>query len=115
MIARNLKLLKRCAAALLLTAGLGGCAVYGPPYAGYDPYYGGSGYSTYVGPPVELNLGLGYYGGARHGYDDRYHRGYHGSYHRGYHGGYHRGHGWRDGRGYRGGRGWHRGRGRGGH
>ena len=63
MTARSTSVLKRCAAGLLLAAGLGGCAVYGPPYAGYDPYYGG-GYSTYVGPPVELNLGLGYYDGA---------------------------------------------------
>ena len=78
----------------MLAAGLGGCAVYGPPYAGYDPYYGG-GYSTYVGPPVELNLGLGYYDAPRHGY--------------------HRGHGWRDGRGHHDGRGWGRGRGRGRH
>lgn len=92
MTARSINGLKRCAAGLLLAAGLGGCAVYGPPYAGYDPYYGG-GYSTYVGPPVELNLGLGYYGGSRHGY--------------------HRGHGWRDGGGHHPGRGWGRGRGRG--
>ncbi len=92
MTARSMNVLKRCAAGLLLAAGLGGCAVYGPPYAGYDPYYGG-GYSTYAGPPVELNLGLGYYGGSRHGY--------------------HRGHGWRDGHGHHPGRGHHRGRGRG--
>lgn len=79
MITRSAGVLKRCAAGLLLAAGLGGCAVYGPPYAGYDPYYGDA-YSTYAGPPVEVNLGLGYYGGARH--DDR------------------RRHGWRDDRGH---------------
>jgi len=95
MTARSISVLKRCAAGLLLAAGLGGCAVYGPPYAGYDPYYDG-GYSSYVGPPVELNLGLGYYGGSRHGY--------------------HRGHGWRDGKGrHHPGRGWGRGRGHGRH
>jgi hypothetical protein len=63
MNTQNLRVLKRCAAGLLLAAGLGGCAVYGPPYGAYDPYYGNGGYSTYSGPPVELNLGLGYYGG----------------------------------------------------
>lgn len=95
MIARSVSLVKRCAVGLLLAAGLGGCAVYGPPYAGYDPYYGSGGYSSYVGPPVELNLGLGYYSGPRHGH--------------------HRGHGWRDGRGHHHGGGWGRGRGRGRH
>lgn len=70
MNARSVRALKRCAAGLLLAAGLGGCAVYGPPGAGYDPYYGGAGY--YAGPPVDLNLGLGYYSGSRHGhYRDR--------------------------------------------
>ncbi|SFC32073.1 hypothetical protein [Massilia yuzhufengensis] len=64
---QGIRLLKRGAVGLLLVAGLGGCAVYGPPYAGNDPYYGGGGYSTYYGAPVELNLGLGYYGGSRHG------------------------------------------------
>jgi hypothetical protein len=84
MTTRSNSVLKRCAAGLLLAAGLGGCAVYGPPYAGYDPYYGG-GYSSYVGPPVELNLGLGYYDAPRRGY--------------------HRGHSWRDDRGHDRGRG----------
>ncbi|RZJ84609.1 MAG: hypothetical protein EOO64_03360 [Massilia sp.] len=93
MTTRNAGLFKRCAAGMLLATGLGGCAVYGPPYAGYDPYYGNGGYSTYGGPPVEVNLGLGYYGSPR--------------------GGYYRGHGWRDGDGHRGGRGYRdRGRGR---
>ena len=88
MTARHV--LQRCAAGLLLAAGLGGCAVYGPPYGAYDPYYGGGYSSTYVGPPVELNLGLGYYGGSRHGY--------------------HRGHGWRGGGHHHHGRGHGRGR-----
>lgn len=68
MTSRSAGIIKRCAAGLLLAAGLGGCAVYGPPgYASYDPYYGNSGYSGYYGSPVEVNLGLGYYGGNRHG------------------------------------------------
>lgn len=94
MLTQSAVLLKRCAAVLLLAAGLGGCAVYGPPYAGYDPYYGGNGYSSYVGPPVELNLGLGYYS------SPHYYRG---------------DHGWRDGRGYHPRRDWRDGRGRGRH
>jgi hypothetical protein len=77
---RNLRLLKRCAAGLLLAAGLGGCAVYGPPYAGYDPYYGNTGYSGYYGSPVEVNLGLGYYSGGRRG-DYRDGRGHGRPYH----------------------------------
>ena len=61
------RILKRLAAGLTIAAGLGGCAVYGPPQAGYDPYYGNGGYSSYYGPPVEVNLGLRYYDGNRHG------------------------------------------------
>ena len=63
---QGMRVLRRCAAGLLFAAGLGGCAVYGPPY-GNDPYYGNGGYSGYYASPVELNLGLGYYGGNRHG------------------------------------------------
>jgi uncharacterized membrane protein YgcG len=100
MNARSMLVIKRCAAGLLLTAGLGGCAVYGPPYAGYDPYYGGAAYPAYVGPPVEFNLGLGFYDGPRH-------RGHYGG-----HGGW-RGSGWSGHGGYHGGGGWQRGRGRG--
>ena len=80
MTNRSVRVLQRCAAGLLLAAGLGGCAVYGPPSAGYDPYYGNGGYSGYYGSPVELNLGLGYYGGHRHGdyrRDGRRHDGRH--------------------------------------
>ena len=89
MKTRRIFAAKRIAAALLLAAGLGGCAVYGPPYAGYDPYYPGGAYSGYVGPPVELNLGFGFYDGPRHGY----YRGHHGHGWRS-HGGHHRGGGW---------------------
>lgn len=69
--------------ALLLVAGLGGCAVYAPPYAGYEPAYSSYGYSgyygypTYVAPPLALNFGF---------YEHRYHGGYRGKHH---------GHGWR--------------------
>ena len=57
--------------------------MYGPPYAGgYDPYYGNSGYSGYYGSPVEVNLGLGYYSGSRHGDYRRDGRG-HGRHHDG--------------------------------
>ena len=35
--------------------------MYGPPYGAYDPYYGNGGYAS--GPPVGVNIGLGYYGG----------------------------------------------------
>jgi len=77
---------KRIAAGCVLAAGFGGCAVYAPPYAAYDPYYSGYAYPTYVAPPVSLNFGF---------YGDRHH---------GYYGGH--GHGWR---GH--GSGWGRGRG----
>lgn len=77
---------RRFIVALLLAAGLGGCAVYAPPYSGYDPYYYSSySYPTYVGPPIGLNFDFGYY---KH----RHHGGYRG--HHGHYGGHHR-HGWR--------------------
>lgn len=78
----------RIVAALLLAAGLGGC-VYVPPYATYDPYYTSYGYPMYVGPPVSLDLGFGYY---NHHHSYRGYRGHH-------HGGYR--HGWGYGRGRR--------------
>ncbi len=57
-------LARRTLAALLLGCALGGCAVYAPPYAGYGPqYYPAYGYPAYVGPPVSLDLGFGFYGG----------------------------------------------------
>jgi hypothetical protein len=78
---------KRLLLSLLLAAGLGGC-VYAP-YPGY-PYYYYYDYPqpAYVGPPVSLNLGFGYY---HHG----------GGHYRGHRGGY-RGHG-AGGWGHRGG------------
>ena len=91
--------LRRVAAALLLAGGLGGCAVYGPPYA-YDSTYPAYGYPTYVGPPVSLDLGFAFYDGPRHGHYR------------------HHGHGWRGHGGWghhRGGWGHHRGRHRGRH
>lgn len=59
----GMRALKRLAVGLVIAGSLGGCAVYGPPYAAaYDPYYYPSyAYPTYVGPPVALNFGFGYY------------------------------------------------------
>lgn len=79
MDTRQKRTARRIATALLLATGLGGC-VYAPPYAAYDPYYYPSyGYPTYVGPPVTLDFGFGYYSHHHHG--------------GGHYGGY-RGHGW---------------------
>jgi len=101
MDTRSIRAVRRLALALFLAGGLGGCAVYAPPYAAYDPYYSYPtyGYPTYVGPPVSLDLGFGYYE-HRHSY-------------RGHHHGW-RSHGWGGGGGgwgHRGG-GWRHGRGR---
>lgn len=104
MDVRHVFIVRRLAAVLLLAAGLGGCAVYGPPYAAYDAYpsygYPAYGYPTYVGPPISLDLSFGYYsghrhhhGGHRHGW--RSHKGW-----SGHGGGHHRG-GWGRGRGRR--------------
>jgi hypothetical protein len=66
--------MRRMVMALLLGGGLGGCAVYAPPYAPYDAYYPGYAYPAYVGPPVSLDFGFyehrhhGYYGGHRRGW-----------------------------------------------
>jgi hypothetical protein len=95
MDTRKIHAIRRVAMALLMTAGLGGCAVYGPPYAGYDPYYPGSAYPAYVGPPIDLSLGFGFYDGHRHGN----YGGHHGWGSRGGWG--HHGGGWRHGRGRR--------------
>lgn len=63
------------AAAGIAALSLGGCAVYGPPPAYYGQ--GGGGYyppqpvyaapaPVYVGPPVPIGLGFGFWGGGRH-------------------------------------------------
>jgi hypothetical protein len=76
---------KRLVISLLLAAGLGGCAVYGPPYSAYDGGYGYSGAPAYVYPPVSVDLGFSYYDRG-----PRYHGGHH--HWRGHHGrGHHRG------------------------
>jgi hypothetical protein len=60
--------------ALVLAAGgaLSGCAVYAPPYAGYDGAYSPYGYGygpAYVGPPVSLDFSYHEYDrGGRGGY-----------------------------------------------
>lgn len=77
---------RRVVIAVSLAAGLGGC-VYAPPYVAYDPYYYPAyGYPVYVGPPVSLDFGFGYYrhyphhyrgyggGHARHGWGHGGHR-----------------------------------------
>ena len=94
MDTRSKRAAKRIVAALLLVGGLGGCAVYAPPYAGNDPYYYGYGYPTYVGPPVSLSFGF---------YEHRHHGGYYGGHHgwRGHGGGWGHGRGWGRGRGWR--------------
>jgi len=80
---------KRLLISLLLACGLGGCAVYGPPYGPYgssSPYV----YDTpaYAYPPVTLDLGFSYYDRG-----PRYHGGHRwGHHHGGHHGrGHHRG------------------------
>lgn len=94
MDTRSKRAAKRFVLALLLAGGVGGCAVYAPPYAAYDTYYySGYGYPTYVAPPVSLSFGF---------YEQR-HRGHHGWRH---------GHGWRGHDGWHG-KGWGHGRGRG--
>lgn len=98
---------KRPILSLLLACSLGGCAVYGPPYAAYDTAYPPAyGYATYPAhaydgypygrpayayPPVTFDLGFSYYdrGPRHHGRHGWGHR------HRGGHEwrGHHRGHG----------------------
>lgn len=85
---------KRLVISLLLVAGLGGCAVYGPPYSAYDGGYGYGAGPAYVYPPVSVDLGFSYY--------DRGPR-----YNRGHGWGHHHGR-WHHGRGHH--RGWGRGR-----
>jgi hypothetical protein len=77
---------KRLILSLLVATSASGCAYYAPPYAAYEPYAYGYSQPYYVGPPVSLDLGFGFYD-------------YHGGGHRG--GGW--GHGWGHGGGGRGG------------
>ena len=59
-------LLKRLALVLAAGSALSGCAVYAPPYAGYDaPYYPGGYGPAYVGPPVSLDFSYREYRGDR--------------------------------------------------
>ena len=83
---------KRLILSLLLALGLGGCAVYGPPYSAYDSYYPGYAAPVYVGPPIALDLGFGFYDhGYRHhrGHGYRHHGGHGYRHHGGHHGGGH--------------------------
>ena len=71
---------KRLTLSLVLLSALGGCAVYGPPPPGPYSYYGTDAYGqpvytappvygvpyyapAYIGPPISLNLGLGFWSG----------------------------------------------------
>jgi hypothetical protein len=90
MNTRHARSVGRAAAALLVAAALGGC-VYAPPYAAYDPAYPSYSYPAYVGPPISLDLGFGFYDGPRHGHHGWGHHG--GWRHHG--GGHYRGRGWR--------------------
>jgi hypothetical protein len=57
---------KRLALALAAGGALSGCAVYAPPYAGYDAPYYPYGYGpAYVGPPVSLDFNYHEYRGGR--------------------------------------------------
>ena len=73
---RNKRAAWRTVVALLLAGGLAGC-VYAPPYAAYDPYYPAYSYPAYVGPPVTLDFGFGYY---RHHHHHHRGHGYYGSH-----------------------------------
>ncbi|MBQ5946078.1 hypothetical protein [Massilia sp. ST3] len=83
---------KRLLISLLLAGGLGGCAVYGPPYAAYDSSYP-YGSPAYVYPPVSVDLGFSYYdrGPRYHGGHGWHHGGWRGHHGRGHHRGWGRG------------------------
>ncbi|WP_313707183.1 hypothetical protein [Massilia sp.] len=91
MNTRSIRAVQGLAVVAFLAGGLGGC-VYDPYYAysypndytypysypySYPYYYPYRyyGYPSYVGPPVSLNFGFGYY---HHGGHDGYHGGHHG-------------------------------------
>jgi hypothetical protein len=64
---------KRLAMVLAAGTALSGCAVYAPPYAGYDAPYSPYGYGpAYVGPPVSLDFSYhDYHGGRGRGWGHR--------------------------------------------
>jgi hypothetical protein len=64
---------KRLAVVLAAGGALSGCAVYAPPYAGYDAPYYPYGYGpAYVGPPVSLDFSYhDYHGGRGRGWGHR--------------------------------------------
>lgn len=67
-------LVKRLALTLAAGSALSGCAVYAPPYAGYDAPYSPYGYGpAYVGPPVSLDFSYHEYDRGGRGWHD--HRG----------------------------------------
>lgn len=102
MNVRSVFAIRRLAVVLLLHASLGGCAVYGPPYAAYDSYPA-YGYPTYVGPPISLDLGFGYYSGHRYRHHGGHHHGWRSHKNWSGHGGGH----YRSGNGHRHGHGGH--------
>ena len=79
---------KRLIFSLLLAGSLGGCAYHGPAPSGYDAYPYSYAYPSYVGPPVNIDLGFGFhdYGRAHHFRGHRAHHGYHGGYRGDHHG-----------------------------
>lgn len=90
---------KRLSFAFLVTAALGGCAVYQPGYAGaYAPYAQGDPYvysqPAYVAPPVHFDFGFE----SRHRFHGHRHGFHHGSRGHGHGHGFRshgRGHGFR--------------------
>jgi hypothetical protein len=76
---------KRLILSLLLGSAMTGCAVYAPPYAASVPYssypynygYAAPLYASpvYVGPPVSLSLGFGFYRGFGGGFGGYHHGG----------------------------------------
>lgn len=67
MDTRHRTILRRVLVASVLGCAVGGCAVYAPPYAGYGSYYPAYGYPAYIGPPVSLDFGFGFYNGGYRG------------------------------------------------
>ncbi|MES2026579.1 MAG: hypothetical protein V4448_13595 [Pseudomonadota bacterium] len=78
----NLGVAKRLTISLVALAALGGCAIvpYNAGYYDQPAYVGGPVYAApapvYVGPPVSIGLGFGYYRGGGRGYYGHGHRGW---------------------------------------